>query len=232
LNLKSLIERLDPQSMIVSVFSATMILSLVCSLSVQQGHAGGTVAESAQQIEPLKIGQQAPSFVVRSADNEKFAFNPESLVRPVVIVVFRGGWCPYCNMHLSELRTVVPEIRAMGIDVLFVSGDRPELLYASLAADTQEAIADLDYRIYSDADVQAAIAFGIAFRASDRTINRRHDKGQDIGESSMERHGVLPVPAVFAIDQSGVIRFSFVEANYKVRLPADELLAIAKELVQ
>jgi len=230
--LKSLIERLDPQLMIVSVFSATMILSLVCSLSVQQGHAGGTVADSAQQIEPLQTGQQAPAFVVRSADGKSFAFNPESLARPVVIVTFRGGWCPYCNMHLSELRAVVPEISAMGIDVLFLSGDRPEQLYASLAANTQEAIADLDYRIYSDADAQAAIALGIAFRASDRTINRRHDKGQDIGESSMERHGVLPVPAVFAIDQAGVIRFSFVAANYKVRLPADELLAVAKELVQ
>jgi peroxiredoxin len=230
--LKSLIERLDPQSMIVSVFSATMILSLVCSLSVQQGHAGGTVADSAQQIEPLQTGQQAPAFVVRSADDESFSFNPDTLARPVVIITFRGGWCPYCNMHLSELRTIVPEISAMGIDVLFLSGDRPELLYASLAANTQEAIADLDYRIYSDADAQAAIALGVAFRASDRTISRRHDKGQDIGESSMERHSVLPVPAVFAIDQSGVIRFSFVEANYKVRLPADELLAAAKELVQ
>ena len=230
--LKSLIERLDPQSMIVSMFSATMILSLVCSLSVQQGHAGGTVAESAQKIEPLQNGRKAPAFAVRSADNKSFAFNPESLARPVIIVAFRGGWCPYCNMHLSELRTVVPEISAMGIDVLFLSGDRPELLYASLAADTQEAIADLDYRIYSDSDAQAAIAFGIAFKASDHTISRRHDKGQDIGESSMERYGVLPVPAVFAIDQSGVIRYSFVEANYKVRLPADELLAVAKELVQ
>ena len=143
LNLKNLIERLDPQSMIVSVFSATMILSLVCSLSVQQGHAGGTVADSAQQIEPLQTGQQAPAFVVRSADDKSFAFNPKVLARPVVIVTFRGGWCPYCNMHLSELRTVVPEISAIGIDVLFLSGDRPELLYASLAANTQEAIADL-----------------------------------------------------------------------------------------
>ncbi len=230
--LKKVTERLDPQLVIVGTFSFAMLLSLICSLSVQPGHAGTTLAESAQQIEPLQIGQQAPAFVVRTAENEEFAFDPNSLTRPVVIITFRGGWCPYCNMHLSELRTVVPEISAMGIDVLFLSGDRPELLYASLAANTQEAIADLDYRIYSDADAQAAIALGVAFRASDRTVSRRHDKGQDIGESSMERHGVLPVPAVFAIDQSGVIRFSFVEANYKVRLPADELLAIAKELVQ
>ena len=90
--LKNLIERLDLQSIIVSVFSTAMILSLVCSLSVQQGHAGGTIAASPQQIEPLKIGQRAPAFVVRSADNERFDFNPELLARPVVIVAFRGVW--------------------------------------------------------------------------------------------------------------------------------------------
>ena len=230
--LKNFTDRLDPQSIIVSVFSFVMFLSLVCSLSIQQGHAGGTVAESAQHIRPLQTGQQAPAFVVRAADNAEFAFDPDSLERPVVIIAFRGGWCPYCNMHLSELHTVIPEISAMGIDVLFLSGDRPDLLYTSLVADTQEAIAALDYRIYSDAGAQAAIALGIAFRASDRTINRRHEKGQDIGESSMQRHGVLPVPAVYAIDQSGVVRFVFVEADYKVRLPANKLLAAAKELVQ
>ena len=232
LMLKKFIDRLDPQLMIVGAFSFAMLLSLICSLSVQPGHAGTTLAESAQQIEPLQIGQRAPVFVVRTAENEEFAFDPNSLTRPVVLITFRGGWCPYCNMHLSELHSVVPEISAMGIDVLFLSGDRPELLYASLTADTQEAIAALDYRIYSDADAQAAIALGIAFKASDRTIRRRHEKGQDIDESSMQRHGVLPVPAVFAIDKSGMIRFVFAEANYKVRLPADELLAVAVELVQ
>jgi peroxiredoxin len=48
----------------------------------------------------------------------------------------------------------------------------------------------------------------------------------------MLQHGVLPVPAVYAIDTSGTIRFDFVEPNYKVRLPSDELLAVAKELAE
>jgi peroxiredoxin len=135
-------------------------------------------------------------------------------------------------MHLSELRTVVPEIVAMGVDVLFLSGDRPEMLYASLKEDTQGDIADLGYRIYSDADAQAAIALGIAFKASERTIKRRLDKGQDIEGSSMLSHGVLPVPAVYAIDTSGTIRFDFVEPNFKVRLPSEELLAVAKQLAE
>ncbi len=217
---------------VVTTFSAVLILSLMCSLSLQQSHAEMAIAASADQITPLKSGEQAPAFVVLDADGNEFSFDPDALVRPAVLITFRGGWCPFCNMHLSELRTVVPEIAAMGVDVMFLSGDRPEMLYASLAADTQETIADLDYKIYSDADAQAAIALGIAFKASDRTINRRLDKGQDIEDSSMLQHGVVPVPAVYAIDTSGTIRFDFVEPDYKVRLPAEELLAVAKELAE
>ena len=46
----------------------------------------------------------------------------------------------------------------------------------------------------------------------------------------MSRHGVLPVPAVFAVDRHGKVVYSFVNANYKVRLPADELLDVAAKI--
>jgi len=220
------------KSTVVTTFSAVLLLSLMCSLSLQESRAAMTIAESADQITPLNSGEQAPSFVVLDADGSEFSFDPDALTRPVVLITFRGGWCPFCNMHLSELRTVVPEIAAMGVDVMFLSGDRPEMLYASLKTDTQEDIAGLDYKIYSDADAQAAIALGIAFKASEGTIKRRQDKGQDIDDSSMLQHGVLPVPAVYAIDTSGTIRFDFVEPDYKVRLPSEELLAVAKELAE
>jgi peroxiredoxin len=75
-------------------------------------------------------------------------------------------------------------------------------------------------------------ALGVAFKASQRTIDRRNDTGQDIEDSSMLRHGVLPVPAVFAIGQDGIIAFAYANPDYKVRLPADELLAVIREIVQ
>ena len=171
-------------------------------------------------------------FTLRTVDNEEFVFNPRELENPAVIITFRGGWCPFCNVHLSELRHVVQEIDALGVDVLFLSGDRPQLLYASLERETQEDIAGLGYTIYSDADAQAAIALGIAFRASQATIDRRRENGQDIQGSSMLLHDILPVPSVFAVGRDGVIAFAYSNADYKVRLPADELLAVARELVQ
>ncbi len=212
------------------VFVALLSASMVYSFAMQAGHADVPIAESADLINPLVAGDKAPRFIVETVDGEAFDFNPDKLQRPVVLLTFRGGWCPYCNMYLSEMRHFIPKIRELGVDVLFLSGDRAELLFDSLKMETQEDIAALDYTLLSDADAQAAMALGIAFKASQRTINRRLEKDQDIEESSMLKHGVLPVPAVFAIDQQGVIRFAYTNADYKIRLPADELLAAAREI--
>ena len=207
-----------------------LLMSLVCSVSMQYGHADGPVASDAGGIKPLQVGQAAPRFIVETVDRDPFVFDPQSLQRPVLLVSFRGGWCPYCNLHLSELRHVIPAIDALGVDVLFLSGDRPGRLYRSLDAETRADIASLDYTLLSDADAQAAIALGIAFEASAMTVERRREKGDDIEGSSMLRHGILPVPAVFAIGKDGKIAFVHADPDYKVRLPADELLAVAEHL--
>jgi peroxiredoxin len=188
------------------------------------------IAASADEIQPVKTGQMAPKFTVRTVDDEPFVFDPENLDAPAILITFRGGWCPFCNMHLSELKDVVPAIKDKGIDIYFLSGDRPELLYASLKLETQEEIAGLGYTILSDANIDAARALGLAFKTSDATIEGREKRGQDIEGSSMRNFGVLPVPAVYVIDASGKVTYSFVEPDYKVRLPADDLLQAANDV--
>lgn len=215
---------------ITLVLAAMMLLALGTSLTLNTGHADAPIAATAAEARPLKSGDAAPTFQVRTVAGDAFRFDPKALERPVMLVTFRGGWCPYCNMHLSELRHVLPEIHELGVDVLFLSGDRPDQLYRSLAADTQQDIEGRDYTILSDADANAAIALGIAFRASDATINRRSEKGQDIEGSSMSLHKVLPVPAVFAIGSDGKIAYVHANADYKVRLPASELLDVARRI--
>ncbi len=223
--------RFNARSIVLSLLSATLVLSLASSMSVQYGHADTPVAATAEEIQPLIAGDVAPRFSVETVDHQSLVFEPRDLERPVLLISFRGGWCPFCNMHLSELRHVIGDISALGVDVLFLSGDRPELLYKSLKQETQQDIADLGYQILSDADAQAAIALGIAFKAPKMVIDRRAEKGDDIVGSSMARHGVLPVPSVFAVDQDGIIAFAYSNADYKVRLSADELLAVVKGLV-
>ncbi len=209
---------------------AVLVMSLVCSMSLRAGHADVPIAPTAGETQPLQAGEPAPRFEVRTVDNEAFVFDPQNLERPALLITFRGGWCPFCNMHLSELNQVIDEIDALGVDVLFLSGDRPELLYSSLSHETQEDIAGLPYTILSDADAQAAIALGIAFRVDQGTLDRREQKNQDVEGSSMRTHGVLPVPAVYAIGTDGMIAFVHAEPNYRVRIPTEQLMQVTKEL--
>ena len=136
------------QKLLYLIFTALLIASLVFSV-----HTVGNAADladlpnSADETSPLTSGDRAVGFTVRTVDDEPYVFNPDKLLRPTVLISFRGGWCPYCNMHLSELRTVIPGIRGMGFDVLFLSNDRPDQLYSGLSRETQDSIAGLDYPI-------------------------------------------------------------------------------------
>ena len=204
-----------------------MLLASTLCVSAPQADAAEFPA-TAEQTSPLTTGDAAPSFDVQTTENETFSFDPSSLQKPVVLISFRGGWCPYCNMHLSELRTVVPEIREMGFDVLFISNDRPEILQSGLMNETKEDLEGLDYTILSDADLNAAQAFGTAFMAPDKLLAWLKSEEKDVTESSIANHGALAVPAVYVIDTDGMIVFDYVNADYKVRLPADELLVAAQ----
>jgi peroxiredoxin len=219
------------QKLAYAAFVALLMTTFIASHPIRVLSAElAAIAASANEVKPLQTGEMAPRFTVRTVDDEPFVFDPENLDAPAILITFRGGWCPYCNMHLSELRNVVPELRDKGIDVYFLSGDRPELLYASLKRETQDEIDGLGYTILSDANIEAARALGIAFKAAESTIAGREAKGQDIDGSSMKNHGVLPVPAVYVIDTNGMVTYSFVEPDYKIRLPAEDLLQAASKV--
>ena len=138
-----------------------------------------------------------------------------------MLIFYRGGWCPYCNAHLKDLRSAVPQVAAMGIDVLFLSTDRPEILRSSLKE-------PVDYHLLSDNEVNAARAFGIAFRMDDATYAKYKTYGLDLEESQGAKHHELPVPAVFIVDRSGTIRFAHTNADYTQRLPAQQVLDAAR----
>lgn len=212
---------------ILNLFFVLLLASTLCIAAPRA--VAAEFPATAEQISPLVTGDSAPSFTVQTTESKTFSFDPSSLQHPVVLISYRGGWCPYCNMHLSELRTVVPEIRAMGFEVLFISNDRPEILYSSLKNETKEDIEGLDYTILSDADLNAAIAFGTAFMAADNLVAWLNRTGKDYEDSSIANHGALAVPSVYVIDSAGMIVFDYVNANYKVRLSADDLLTAANQ---
>jgi peroxiredoxin len=200
----------------------TLLTLLLLSVSTLVAADRTDIHANAEAVQPLMPGMGAPAFELRTADDQAFAFDPASMERPVVVTFFRGGWCPYCNLHLSEMRHAEARLRELGFDVWFVSMDRPGLLVESLDEP------DIGYTLLSDSGLSASRGFGIAFRVDDDTVERYRGLGIDLAEASGEDHHVLPAPATFVIGEDGIINFAYVNPSYDVRLAPAVLIAAAE----
>jgi peroxiredoxin len=184
----------------------------------------GTPQDPAKVV-PIAVGAKAPRFVAREVDGKPYRFNPTALKKPVLMIFYRGGWCPYCNEHLHNLQSVEPKITALGYEVLFLSTDRPALLYSSLKE-------QVSYHIVSDSTMAAARAMGVAYRVDAKTLKMMKTYGIDLNATQGTSTAELPVPSVFIVDRGGTVRFRHFNADYKVRLDAASVLAAAEQVAK
>jgi len=194
----------------------TLMLSglvlIVYSISAQ-------IPERAEDISPLLIGEIIPDVVLKAPDAIDHSISDILSEKPAVILFYRGGWCPYCNVHLAEIQGAESEIIKLGYQIVAISPDSPENLQLT------DEKNKLQYSLYSDSDGSLMKALGIAFKAPDRSIDKLKKYSNGLNE------GFLPVPSVFVVDTSGIIEFEYINPNYRTRLGADFLLAVLKELM-
>ena len=183
--------------------------------------ANAEIYRTADQVTPLLPGAQVPAFTALNLDGEPINITANNIERPIVLTFYRGGWCPYCNLHLAELRTAEEELKALGFDVWFISPDKPELL-------AEGENTGFNYTLMSDPDMSAAEAFGIAFDVDNATLERYLGFGLDLKDRSGSERAVLPAPATFLIGSDGVVQFSYVNPDFKVRLAPEVLVAAAQ----
>lgn len=194
---------------------------LVFASIVLAGAAPASVPGDPSAVLPLAQGDALPTAHVTTAAGERVALADLVAGRPVAVVFYRGGWCPYCNEHLADLAEAAPRLREKGYRIFAVSPDRPELVAEAAVESTH------GHRLLSDSLMEAAQAFGVAFRVDDETFARLQGFGIDLDASSGEAHRMLPVPAVFLLDAEGTIVFRYYNSNYRERLSGDELLEAA-----
>lgn len=174
------------------------------------------VAERAEDISPLLIGETIPPTGLYSMENKKILSDELFKEKPTVLLFYRGGWCPYCNAHLAAVGQITREIKALGYQILAVSPDSPEKLRESVEQQ------DLDYRLISDTQGKFSQAMGLAFRSP--------EKYRDMlsAFSGGGNTGFLPVPALFIVDRDGTILFEYISPDYKNRIEAPLLLQVVQ----
>lgn len=192
----------------------------VAMMEAATAHLKNTGIESTA----LKVGDRAPSLSLLDAKGQQVRLNQLLEQGPVVAIFYRGGWCPYCNLELRAWQAHLAELKSLGATLVAISPQTPD---NSLSTAEKNELA---FPVLSDSDLAAAHGFGIAFTLPPELVDLYSSVGNNLPELNGNGQWVLPVPATFVIDRSGVIQFAHVEADYRERAEPDDVLAVIRKM--
>ncbi len=185
----------------------------------------GIIAEDANSVTPLLNGQFAPKTTLKTADGSPVSLQALTMQKPSIVLFYRGGWCPYCNEQLAQLKDIEKDLVDMGYQILAISPESPERLQE------QKLETEFLVTLLSDDKVNTIREFGVGFYLD--TVTELKYKTYGINLTKDESgNSVLPAPSIFILNKKGQVLFNYVNPDYKVRPSADLVLAVAKSLKQ
>lgn len=191
-----------------------LILPLIITNMLAQ-----TIYKPVEEAKGLQIGDKVENFSALDQHDELFTLNEALKKGPVVIIFYRGHWCPVCNKHLSHLQDSLQLIYEKGAAVVAISPEKSEFL--KLTAEKSHASFSLLY----DEGYKISDTFDVTFLPDSRlrimynTMLRANLKSAHSDESQR-----LPIPATFIIGQDGKIVWRHFDPDYKKRSSVSDIV--------
>ncbi len=172
------------------------------------------------QTSPQGIGlnDKAPDFTANDQNGKKFSLKNELKSGAVVMVFYRGQWCPYCNKQLKELQDSLSFLKAKGATLVAVSPERP----ANISKTVEKTKAA--YPVIFDDSLKIMKSYDVAFAVDYNTIERYKKYGIDFNDANGSNGATLPVPAVYIISKEGIIVFKHFDPDYRKRVSVREIM--------
>jgi len=187
------------------------LLSLLCLLA--------SIAAFAQdKPEGLFINSKAPDFRLKDQNDEFVSLKDLRKKGPVVVMFYRGYWCPFCNRELKNFQDSLQLIKDKGATLVAIT---PE---TTTGIDSTIGRTGATFSLLSDQDGKLASEYQVAFKVDDRTVSRYKMAGIDLLKNNNQKEALLPVPAVYIVNKEGSVTYRFFDENYKKRVSVAEIL--------
>jgi peroxiredoxin len=186
----------------------------VFSRNSQQLHARGIPAGV------VKVGDALAPFTLYNAVGKPVGLEDLVATGPAVLVFYRGGWCPYCNLALRTYqRELLPQLDAWHATLAAISPQTPD---QSLSTAEKAA---LDFQLLSDPGSRLARRIGIAFEQAEEVLAAQRRLGLDLAHVNEEGSTLLPMPTVLIVDPNRTVRFAEVHPDYTARTEVADIAA-------
>lgn len=170
--------------------------------------------------ERLELFSEAPDFSGIDQFAEKIVLDEMLKKGPVVVVFYRGEWCPHCNRHMSNLQDSLHMINTFGARVVAVTPEKTSNITKTAEKTNAEfsIIYDKEHKIMDDYKV--TFTLGVAKHLMYRIA------GININEASGNDDRALPVPATYIIEKNGRIIGAHYNEDYTLRMPVSKIVKV------
>ncbi len=178
----------------------------------------------------LPVGSALPAFRIQHHDGK--AISSAELLKQVpaggqlLIVFYRGGWCPYCNLQIRQLTDAFAQFQQRKVLPVLISADKVD---ASALSQRQYAI---PFPVLSDPDLRAHDAFKVSMQLDDKTYLLYQTYGIDVEEWSGREHHKFAVASAFLLGADGRVRWAHATLDYKQRPSVQQLLGAIDQLAK
>jgi len=186
-----------------------IIVNLLLSIAV--------IAQTTPQ--GIKVNDKAPNFIAKDQSGKKVSLKNELKNGSVVLVFYRGQWCPYCNKQLKALQDSLGLIKEKGATLMAVSPEKP----ANIAKTVEKTTAT--YAVLFDDSLKIMKSYDVAFIVDSTTIEKYKTYGIDFYDANGSNGATLPVPAVYIINKDGIIIFKHFDSDYRKRVSVKEIIS-------
>jgi len=173
----------------------------------------------------IKVGMKAPNFELPNPNSKLIALHTLLEKGFVVISFYRGDWCPYCNLQLRALQARLDDIQALGATLVAISPQVPD------GSMTKSEISQMEFTVLSDQDAKVAAQYGVAWEVPEFLMEHmRVDRNLDLEKINNGNSNILPIPATFILGKDGLVKWSYVNVDYRTRSEPDEIIEALKKL--
>ena len=171
-----------------------------------------------ERPEGLFINSKAPDFRVKDQNGQEVNLKELRKKGPVVVVFYRGYWCPYCNKFLKKLQDSLQLIQDKHASVVAITPEAKE------GIDSTVQRTGATFPIIYDEDMLLSTKYGVRFDVDDRTVARYKTSGIDLLKNNHQKEASLAVPAVYVINKEGSVIFRYFDVDYRKRVPVIEII--------
>ena len=172
----------------------------------------------------LQSGDSFPDFELADCEGRTSTLDSLLASGPAVIVFFRGGWCPYCDLALHAIDRIHSDLQALGASLVGIMPENRETLRQTCLSKK------LSYPLLGDEGARIARLCGLQFEMTDEHVALYERRGLDMSVRHAGSGWELPVPGAFVVAQDATVAMAFVDPDYTNRAEPLALVEAVRRL--